>query len=115
MPIAYFLLALVVAPMVQPQHTGVLFIIKQQLQPESHIASKQSQQAWIMAQHLASPDVQVMQQPSLVVSQTHMPIMRLHVHTVMPFIMQQQVHRPFCSIMHRFCIMPQATGSSQTQ
>jgi len=100
---------------VLPQQTGVLFIIRQQLQPASQRAVKQSQQPWIMEQHLASPEVQVMTQPSLVTSQVHMPMVMLQQQTVMPFIMQQQVQRPFCSIMHRFCIIPQATVSSQTQ
>ena len=62
-----------------------------------------------MAQHLASPEVQVRQQPSLVISQLHMPMVSEHWQTTMPFIMQQQLQRPFCSIMHRFCNMPQAT------
>jgi len=42
-----------------------------------------------MWQHLASPLVHVMQAPSLVISHVHMPIVRLHEHSIMPFIMQQ--------------------------
>jgi hypothetical protein len=66
-------------------------------------------------QQSASPEVQVMQQPSLVISHLHMPIVKWHVHTTIPFIMQQQEHIPPCNIMHRFCIMLQAIGSSQLQ
>jgi hypothetical protein len=98
-----------------PQQQGVLFIIRQQVQPAMHMAWRQSQQAWIISQHLASPLVQVIVQPVSVFSQTHMPMVRLQQQTGMPFIMQQTLHRPFCIIMQRFCIMPQATGSSHMQ
>jgi hypothetical protein len=56
-----------------------------------------------------------MVQPSLVMSHLHIPIVRWHVHTTIPFIMQQHEHMPPCSIMHRFCIMLHAIGSSQLQ
>jgi len=36
----------------QPQATGVLFIITQQVQPDFIIVFMQSQQAWIIAQHI---------------------------------------------------------------
>src|SRR5262245_10021151 len=52
----------------QPQQTGVLFIIRQQVQSALSMALMQSQQAWIMAQHLASPEVQVTQTPLSVIS-----------------------------------------------
>lgn len=98
-----------------PQQTGVLFIITQQVQPQAIMHDRQSQQAWIILQHSASPEVQVRQQPSLVISHLHMPIVRLHMQTIMPFIMQQQEHMPPWSIMHRFCIMLQAIASSHEQ
>ena len=98
-----------------PQQIGVLFIMTQQVQPAAIMVHMQSQQAWIILQHSASPDVQVTQQPSLVVSHLHMPMVRLQQQTIMPFIMQQQEHMPPWSIMHRFCIMLQAIGSSQAQ
>lgn len=98
-----------------PQQTGVLFIIMQQVQPAMHMAWRQSQQAWIISQHFGSPEVQVTQQPLSVISQVQAPIVREQQQTAMPFIMQQTLQRPFWSIMQRFCIMPQATGSSQVQ
>jgi len=36
---------------VQPQQTGVLLIMKQQVQPRSMQQARQSQQAWIISQH----------------------------------------------------------------
>jgi hypothetical protein len=85
---------------------------QQQVQPQAIIVAMQSQQAWIILQHSASPEVQVRQQPSLVISHLHMPMVRLQQQTIMPFIMQQSEHMPPWSIMHRFCIMLQAMGSS---
>jgi hypothetical protein len=99
----------------QAQQTGVLFIITQQLQPAFIMAAMQSQQAWIISAHLASPDVQVMAQPSLVMSHLHMPMVRLQLWTTMPFIRQQQLTMPPAIMVQRFCIMEQATGSSQEQ
>ena len=98
-----------------PQQIGVLFMQQQQTQPAAIIVLMQSQQAWIILQHSASPDVQVMTQPSLVMSHLHMPIVRLQPQTTMPFIMQQSEHMPPWSIVHRLCIMLQAIGSSQEQ
>ena len=95
-----------------PQQTGVLFIIRQQVQPQQAIEQRQSQQAWIISQHFGSPEVQVTQQPLSVISQVQTPMVRLQQQTAMPFIMQQTLQRPFWSIMQRFCIMPQATVSS---
>jgi hypothetical protein len=99
----------------QAQQTGVLFIITQQLQPAFIMAAMQSQQAWIISAHLASPEVQVMAQPSLVMSHLHMPMVRLQLWTTMPFIRQQQLTMPPAIMVQRFCIMEQATGSSQEQ
>jgi len=93
----------------------VLFIITQQVQPALSMQLMQSQQAWIISQHLASPLVQVMQQPSLVMSHLHMPMVRLQQQTIIPFIIMQQLHMPPASMVHRFCIMPQAIWSLQLQ
>ena len=65
----------------------MLFIITQQVQPALSMQAMQSQQAWIISQHLASPLVQVMHTPSLVISHLHMPMVRLQQQTIMPFIM----------------------------
>jgi hypothetical protein len=43
--------------------------------------SRQSQQAWSISQHLASPLVQVMQQPSFVFSHLQWPQQRLKLQT----------------------------------
>jgi hypothetical protein len=93
----------------------VLFIITQQVQPALSMQAIESQQAWIISQHLVSPLVQVMQTPSLVVSYLHIPMVRLQQHTIMPFIITQHEHIPPVSIVHRFCTMLQAVLSSQEQ
>jgi hypothetical protein len=100
---------------VTPQHTGVLLIMKQQVQPRSQQQEMHSQQAWIISQQCGSPLVQVMQKPVSVISNRHMPIVKQQVQQTMPFIMQQQLHMPPASIVHRFCTMLQAILSSQTQ
>lgn len=87
----------------------------QQVQPAFMQAAMQSQQPWIMSQQALSPLVQVTQQPSLVISTLHAPIVRLQQHTVMPFIMQHTLHMPPAIMVQRFCIMAQAVGSSQVQ
>jgi hypothetical protein len=99
----------------QPQHTGVLFIITQQVQPALSMVFMHSQQAWIISQHLASPEVQVMQQPLSVISHLHMPMVRLQQDTIMPFIIMQQLHMPPASMLQRFCIILQAILSSLVQ
>ncbi len=99
----------------QQQQTGVPFIIMQQVQPAFIMAAMQSQQAWIISQHLGSPLVQVMTQPSAVISHLHMPIVRLQQQTIMPFIMTQQLHMPPASMVQRFCIMLHAILSVQVQ
>jgi hypothetical protein len=93
----------------------VPFIVMQQLQPAFIIAVMQSQQAWIISAHLASPLVQVMTQPVLVISHLHMHIVMLQQQTVMPFIIAQQPTMPPWSMLQRFCIMLHAVGSSQVQ
>ena len=56
-----------------------------------------------------------MQTPSLVISHLQMPIVRLQEQQTMPLSMQQQVHMPPASIVHRFCTMLVAILSSQWQ
>jgi hypothetical protein len=90
----------------------VLFIITQQVQPSFSMQAQQSQQHWIISQHFGSPLVQVMQTPSLVISHLHMPMVRQQQQTIMPFIMQQQLHMVPISDIHRFCMVLQATLSS---
>jgi hypothetical protein len=68
-----------------------------------------------MSQHALSPLVQVTQQPSLVISTLHMPMVRLQQQTIMPFIIMQQETIPPASIWQRFCIMAQAWASPQEQ
>jgi hypothetical protein len=99
----------------QPQQTGVLFMSTQQVQPSLSMQARQSQQAWIISLHLGSPLVQVMVTPSLVMSHLHMPMVRLQQHTIMPLSMQQQLHIPPASIVHKFCTMLQDVLSSPTQ
>jgi len=72
----------------------------------------QSQQLCSMSQQALSPLVQVMQTPSLVISHLHMPMVRQQQQTIMPFIMQQQLHMVPISDIHRFCMVLQATLSS---
>jgi hypothetical protein len=56
-----------------------------------------------------------MQTPLSVVSQRHMPIVKLQQQTIMPFIIMQQLTMPPCCIVHMFCIMLQAVLSSHMQ
>jgi hypothetical protein len=93
----------------------VLFIIMQQVQPALSMQVMHSQQAWIISQHLASPLVQVMHTPSLVMSHLHMPMVRLQQEHIMPFIIMQQLHMPPASMVHRFWTMLQAILSSHEQ
>jgi hypothetical protein len=102
-------------PAQQPQQTGVLFIIRQQVQPSFIMVAMQSQQAWIISMHLGSPLVQVQVMPLSVISHLHMPIVRLQQQTIIPFIIMQQLHMPPAIMLHRFCIMLHAIWSSQTQ
>ncbi len=53
-----------------------------------------------------------MHTPSFVYSQVHMPQARLHWQTQMPFIVQQQLHKPSASILHRFCKVAHDKSSS---
>jgi Flavivirus DEAD domain len=93
----------------------MLPIIRQQVQPAFRQADMQSQQPWIMAEQPGSPLVHVTTHPSLVMSHLHMPIIRLQLQTIIPFIMHEQEHIPPASIVQRFCIMARATASSHAQ
>jgi hypothetical protein len=93
----------------------VPFIIRQQVQPHFIMVAQQSQQAWIMSQQALSPEVQVTQQPSFVISTLHIPIVRLQVQQTIPFITQHIEHMPPASIWHKFCTMAQAVASSHLQ
>jgi hypothetical protein len=99
----------------QLQQTGMLFMQTQQTQPALAMPAMQSQHAWIMVQHAASPLVQVMQTPSLVGSHLHMPMARLQQHIIMPFIIMQQLHMPPAIIEQRFCIIVADMASSHLQ
>ena len=85
----------------------------QQVQPALSMVLRQSQQAWIISAHLASPLVHVKVTPSLVVSHLHMPMVKLQQQTIMPFHMHQQLHKPPVNIVQRFCTMLHAALSSQ--
>ena len=91
------------------------FIIMQQVQPSFIRVMQQSQQAWIMSAQALSPLVQVMQQPSAIISHLHMPIIRLQQQTIIPFIIMQQVHMPPAIMVQRFCIMVHDILSSHVQ
>jgi hypothetical protein len=82
------------------------------LQPAFIIVDMQSQHAWTISAHLASPLVQVTVQPFLVISHLLMHIIMLQQQTIMPFIIAQQLTMPPASMLQRFCIMLHAVGSS---
>ena len=96
------------------QHIGMPFIIMQQQQPGIDMqVIMQSQQAWIILAHIASPLVQVMVQPMSIISILHMPIVpMLCIQQVMPLHMQAIEHIPPCIIMQRFFIISAAVLSS---
>jgi hypothetical protein len=85
------------------------------MQPAFMQAARQSQQAWHMAQQSSSPLVQVKHTPSLVSAHSHLHIEKQQLHTMIPFIRQQQLHMLPAIILHRFCKVAAATSSSQVQ
>ncbi|HVU87869.1 MAG TPA: hypothetical protein VHD36_11150 [Pirellulales bacterium] len=87
----------------------------QHMQPDFMQAHTQSQHACSMSQHALSPEVQVMQTPSLVISHLQLHMAKLHWHMTMPFIMQQQLHMPPANMRQMFCSVLHDTSSSQTQ
>jgi hypothetical protein len=93
----------------------VPFIITQQVQPDFIIVVMQSQQAWIILQQSASPLVQVITHPLLVISTLHRPIVMLQAQQTTPLRMQQQVIIPPWSIRQRFWSIPIDAASSHEQ
>lgn len=91
------------------------FMQTQQTQPDFIMAVMQSQQAWIILQHSASPLVQVIITPSAVGSHLHMAIAMLQVHIIIPFIIMQQEHMPPAIMLQRFCIIDAEVASSHLQ
>jgi hypothetical protein len=87
----------------------------QQVQPQAMRAQHWSQQAWIILQHSASPEVQVMQQPSAVISQVHLHMVMLQQQTQLPFWTQQTLQRQPADWAQRAWIMLQVTSSSHLQ
>lgn len=92
---------------------GVWFIIRQPVHPALSMVARQSQQAWSISAQLLSPLLQVRQTPLGVISQRHMPMVKLQQQTTMPFIIMQQLHMQPLMVLHRFCTMVHAAGSSQ--
>ena len=88
---------------------------RQQVQPDLSMVAMQSQQDWIISMQALSPLVQVTHTPLSVISHLLMPMARLQQHTTMPFIIMQQLHMDPLMAEHKWCIMLQAMGSSQTQ
>jgi len=88
---------------------------RQQQQPALSMVVMHSQDAWIISPHILSPLVQVTRTPLSVMSHLHIPMVRLHVQTAMPFIIMQQLTMPPPIMVQRFCIMVQAALSSQVQ
>lgn len=66
-----------------------------------------------MLQQSLSPLMQVMQTPLAVISHLQVPIVKQQQQTIMPFIMQQQLHMVPAMVLHRFCSMLTAILSSQ--
>jgi hypothetical protein len=93
----------------------MLLIMRQQVQPAFIIDVMQAQQASIIAQQDESPLVQVREIPSSVGSHLHIAMVRLQQQTIMPFIMQQQLHSPPGIMLQRFCSMLAETLSSHEQ
>lgn len=85
------------------------------MQPAFMQAIMQSQQAWHMAQHSSSPLVQVKHTPIFVSVHSHLHIDMQHWQTVIPFIMQQQLHMLPASILHIFCKVAAVISSSHVQ
>jgi hypothetical protein len=91
------------------------FIMMQQVQPAFIMELQQSQHDWIMAQHEASPLVQVMQTPLSVISHLQLAIVMLQQQAIMPFMRQQQEHIPPAIMVQRFWIIAVEAASSQVQ
>jgi hypothetical protein len=83
----------------------------QQVQPCSIIMHMQSQHFSIILAHAASPLVQVIVQPDLVISHLAMPIIILQHIIIMPFIIMQQLIMEPDMALQRFFIISAATSS----
>jgi len=80
-------------------------------QPAFIMAIMAMQHCWIIWQHAASPDIQVMHMPSLVISHLQVPMVMFMVIIGMPFIiMQQDIMEPPIMVQ-RFCIIAVAISS----
>jgi hypothetical protein len=90
----------------------MLLMSRQHVQPDFIIAVMQAQHASIIAQHAGSPLVQVMHTPSSVGSHLQRPIVKLQQQTIMPFNMQQQLHKPPAIMVQRFWSMAAEALSS---
>ena len=89
--------------------------IRQHMQPSFMQLHMQSQQACRMSHIALSPQVQVMQMPSLVMLHSHLHMAMLHWQTIMPFIVQHMLIMPPAIILHIFCSVPAAVSSSHVQ
>jgi hypothetical protein len=86
--------------------TGMPFIITQHVIPGIIIPTMQSQHDWIIFSQCSSPLVHVIAHPMSIISTLHIPIIpTLHTHIVIPFIIMQHEHIPFCIIPIRFIII----------
>jgi hypothetical protein len=80
-------------------------MLMQQVQPHIIMVIIASQQDWIILQQLTSPLVQVIIIPVGVISDLHMPMVRLQLMIIIPFIIMEQLTIPPQSILATFCIM----------
>jgi len=93
--------------------TAIPFIITQHVIPGIIIPIMQSQHDWIIFSQCLSPLVHVIVHPMSIISTLHIPIIpTLHVHIIMPFIIMQHEHIPFCIIPIRFIIIAAEVLSS---
>jgi hypothetical protein len=98
------------------QAIGMPFIITQQVMPGIIMPVMQSQQDWIIFSHCLSPLVHVIVHPMSIISTLHIPIIpTLHTHMVIPFIIMQHEHMPFCIIIMRLAIIAADVLSSNAQ
>jgi hypothetical protein len=98
------------------QAIGMPFIMTQQVMPGIIMPVMQSQQDWIIFSKCLSPLVHVIVHPMSIISTLHIPIIpTLHTHMVIPFIIMQHEHMPFCIIIMRLAIIAAEVLSSNVQ
>jgi hypothetical protein len=98
------------------QAIGMPFIMTQQVMPGIIMPVMQSQQDWIIFSQCLSPLVHVIVHPMSIISTLHIPIIpTLHTHMVIPFIIMQHEHMPFCIIIMRLAIIAAEVLSSNVQ